>query len=155
MKNLAKSSFVYISVVSVLAVFSTANTASSQGMRFQFTNPTFGGDSFNSSHLLSLADIQNRHIDDGFEADEELSEEDLFARQLESTLLFSLSDSLAEVITGAEQNSSETFTIGNQEIKYSRGTDPENGTANIVVEIKNLLDFSTTIIELPVIANSF
>ena len=73
-----------------------------------------------------MADIQNRHIDDGFEADEELSEEDLFTRQLESTLLFSLSDSLAEVITGAEQNSSETFTIGNQEIKYSRGTDPEN-----------------------------
>ena len=80
-----------------------------------------------------MADIQNRHIDDGFEADEELSEEDLFARQLESTLLFSLSDSLAEVISGAEQNSSETFTIGNQEIKYSRGTDPENQAQPILL----------------------
>jgi curli production assembly/transport component CsgF len=145
MKNWAKISFVNISAVSALALLSSANIASSQGMSFQFTNPTFGGNSFNSSHLLALADIQNRYVDDGSGSDSLDSQDDQFVRQLQSRLLSSLSSSLSDVITGAEVNESDVITIGDQEIEYSRGLD------NIVVIIRDLLTGSETKIDLPVI----
>jgi len=38
--------------------FATAGSA--QDIRFKFNNPSFGGNAFNSSHLLGLAEIQQQ-----------------------------------------------------------------------------------------------
>ena len=132
--------------VSALLLLSFASIVSSRDMKFGFVNPTFGGDSFNSSHLLGLAEIQK----DFFKSDSETvstasSQDDLFVRQLQSRLLSGLSAGLSEAITGAKNGDSDTIRIGDQEIFYSR-------TANdINVTITNLLDGSVTEIELPVV----
>jgi len=135
-----------ILVVSSLMFLSFASTVSSRDMKFQFLNPTFGGNSFNSSHLLGLAEIQK----DFFKGKSSTissssSQSDLFVRQLQSRLLSSLSSGLSEVITGAEPGETDTIRIGDQEIYYSRTQE------DILVTITNLLDGSVTEIELPVV----
>lgn len=114
-------------------------------MTFSFTSPSFGGNSFNSSHLLALADIQNQHTDTGTASSTDNSQSSLFVRQLQSRLLSSLSTGLSEVITGAEPGDTDTITIGDQQIFYERTLE------NITVQITNLLDGSTTEIVLPVV----
>lgn len=129
-----------------LALGAMVSSAPAQDLVFQFTNPSFGGNSFNSSHLLSLADIQNQHKDDGgTQSTRSSTQSDLFVRQLQSRLLSSLSSGLSEVITGAEPGDSDTLTIGDQQIFYERTLE------TITVEITNLLDGSSTEIVLPVV----
>ncbi|MFW8595243.1 curli assembly protein CsgF [Cribrihabitans neustonicus] len=124
----------------------TMSCASSQQLTFAFTNPSFGGNPFNSSHLLGLAEIQNVYAEDGSaRARSSSSQSDLFVRQLQSRLLSSLSAGLSEVITGAEPGDSDTITIGDQQIFYERTLE------DITVLITNLLDGSTTEIVLPVV----
>lgn len=126
----------------------TALPAAAQDLTFQFVNPSFGGSSFNSSHLLSLAEIQNQHTDDGStKASIGSSQSDLFVRQLQSRLLSSLSSGLSEVITGAQPGDSDTIVIGDQQIFYERSLE------SIRVQITNLLDGSTTEILLPVVSS--
>ncbi len=123
--------------------------ASAQDLTFSFNNPSFGGNPFNSSHFLALADIQNQHTDDG---DADLTptntQSDLFVRQLQSRLLSSLSSGLSEVITGAQPGDTDTIVIGDQQIFYERSLE------NIRVQITNLLDGSSTEIVLPVVQST-
>lgn len=120
--------------------------AMAQDLTFSFTSPSFGGNSFNSSHLLALAEIQNQHTDDrSGQSSTTSSQSDLFVRQLQSRLLSSLSSGLSEVITGAQPGDTDTITIGDQQIFYERTLE------NITVQITNLLDGSTTEIVLPVV----
>lgn len=129
----------------LLAIF-YAGPAFAQDLTFNFTNPSFGGNPFYSSHLLGLADIQNQHTDDGDTTDSTSStQSDLFVRQLQSRLLSSLSSGLSEVITGAEPGDSDTIVIGDQQIFYERSLE------DIRVQITNLLDGSSTEIVLPVV----
>ncbi|MFG6665299.1 curli assembly protein CsgF [Sulfitobacter sp. 916] len=127
------------------AFFIIGGAAGAQDMTFSFTSPSFGGNSFNSSHLLALADIQNQHTDTGTASSTDNSQSSLFVRQLQSRLLSSLSTGLSEVITGAEPGDTDTITIGDQQIFYERTLE------NITVQITNLLDGSTTEIVLPVV----
>lgn len=127
------------------ALLSSPGIVGAQDLTFSFTSPSFGGNSFNSSHLLALADIQNQHTDTGTVGTTRNSQSDLFVRQLQSRLLSSLSTGLSEVITGAEPGDSDTITIGDQQIFYERTLE------NITVQITNLLDGSTTEIVLPVV----
>lgn len=128
--------------VCVVAV--AAGGARAGDIVFGFDNPSFGGNPFNSGHLLGLAEIQNRH-----EAPEELEttvpEGELFASQLRSRLLASLSQSLSTTITDADPGTSDTVTIGDQEIFYERSLD------SIRVVITNLLDGTSTTIDVPVL----
>ena len=131
------------------AVLFFAEVASSQDLSFEFVNPTFGGNSFNSSHLLGLAEIQNQFVDDGSaRSASSSSQSDLFVRQLQSRLLSSLSSGLSEVITGASPGDTDTIVIGDQEIFYERTLE------DISVRITNLLDGAVTEIVLPVVDSS-
>ncbi|MBB4175087.1 curli assembly protein CsgF [Sulfitobacter noctilucicola] len=126
-----------------------ATPSISQDLSFQFVSPTFGGSSFNSGHLLALADIQNQHTEDGStQSSTGSSQSDLFVRQLQSRLLSSLSSGLSEVITGAEPGDTDTIVIGDQQIFYERSLE------DIRVQITNLLDGSSTEILLPVVDGS-
>lgn len=127
-------------------IATSAGPSISQDLSFQFVSPTFGGNSFNSSHLLALADIQNQHTEDGStQASTGNSQSDLFVRQLQSRLLSSLSSGLSEVITGAQPGDTDTIVIGDQQIFYERSLE------DIRVQITNLLDGSSTEILLPVV----
>lgn len=123
-----------------------ASAAQGQELKFQFTNPSFGGNPFNSGHLLGLADIQNQYeAPSSGSSARGNSQTDLFVRQLQSRLLSSLSSSLAEAITGAEPGTSDTITLDEQQIFYERTVD------SVRVEITNLLDGSSTEIVIPVL----
>lgn len=139
-----------VRVAAGVAAFCSAVAVGSAGLAqdltFQFISPSLGGNSFNSSHLLALAEIQNQFTDDGSSsASSSSSQSDLFVRQLQSRLLSSLSSGLTEVITGAQPGDTDTITIGDQEIFYERSLD------SIRVVITNLLDGSDTEIVLPVV----
>jgi len=130
----------------LISFVGSINCVNAQEIVHTFNNPSFGGNSFNSSHLLGLAEIQNRTEDpaDAVSATTD-SQTNLFVRQLQSRLLSSLSSSLSEAITGAEPGTSDTIIIGDQEIFYERTLD------QVSVVITNLLDGSSTTIAVPVL----
>lgn len=109
-----------MSAVAVAAV-SMASAASAQELKFQFINPSFGGNPFNSDHLLAIATAQRPErpaSEDGTTG--ELTEAQLFARQIQSRLLSALSSSVVEAITGSSPGTTGEFTVGDQKISFER-----------------------------------
>jgi len=136
------------SIVSSPVLFGSSHVGA-QDVTFQFTNPSFGGNPFNSSHLIGLAETQNQFTGrSGGTAARSSTQSDLFVRQLQSRLLSSLSSSLSETITGAAPGDSDTIVIGDQQVFFERTLE------SIRVEITNLLDGSSTEIVLPVLAGA-
>ncbi len=107
-------------VASALAC--TALSAGAQELVYQPVNPSFGGNSFNSSHLLAIASAQNDHkapvVDDNGQ-----SQAELFARQLQSRLLSGLAASVTEAIFGDNPQESGIVQFGDQRIEFQRGLD--------------------------------
>jgi curli production assembly/transport component CsgF len=123
-----------------------ASDASAQEMVYRPVNPSFGGNPFNSDHLLGIATAQRPERDSA--AGRQLSETERFAQQIQSRILSSLSSSLVEAITGADPGTSGEFTVGDQSIFFERTlteirlriTDANTGeVTEIVVPV---LDFS-------------
>lgn len=101
--------------------------AAAQDMTYQPINPTFGGNPFNSSHLLGLANAQNSRKDPSEASNN--SEAEIFARQLQSRLLSALSSQIVDAIFGANPQESGTISFGGQTITFVR--DLENVTLTI------------------------
>lgn len=123
--------------------------AAAQEMRFEFNNPSFGGNPFNSDHLLATATAQRpeRKSDSASGGSEQLTEAQLFARQIQSRLLSALSSSVVEAITGSDPGASGEFTVGDQRISFERTLseirlrifDSTSGeTTEIIVPVLNL-----------------
>lgn len=91
----------------------------------QFTNPSFGGNPFNSSHLLGIANAQNDYTDPSARSSSSatagLSQGELFARQLESRLLSGLASQVTDAIFGPNPQDSGTVQFGEQTITFVRG----------------------------------
>lgn len=109
----------------VLAAVASAATA--QDLTYTPVNPTFGGNPFNSAHLLGVANAQNPYKDPS--ASNSSSQADAFARQLQSRLLSALSSQLVDAIFGENPQESGTISFGGQTITFHR--DLENVTLNI------------------------
>ena len=135
-------------IVLMATLLSFSGSVHAQDIKFGFVNPSFGGNPFNSGHLLGLAEIQNTHEAPRPSSATGNSQTDLFVRQLQSRILSSLSSGLAESITGADVGDTDTVTLGDQEIFYERTAD------SIVVVISDVLNGSSTRIELPVLESS-
>ena len=73
--------------------------ANAQDMVYQPNDPTFGGNPFNSAHLLGIANAQNTYKDPN--SGSSSSQADIFARQLQSRLLSALSSQIVDAIFGA------------------------------------------------------
>lgn len=107
--------------LAVLAALAVAAPASAQELKFEFNNPSFGGNPFNSDHLLGTATAQRpERKSDGAGGNGQLTEAQLFARQIQSRLLSALSSSVVEAITGADPGTSGEFVVGDQRISYER-----------------------------------
>lgn len=128
-----------------IAMLSFSGGVHAQDIKFNFVNPSFGGNPFNSGHLLGLAEIQNTYEAPRPSSATGNTQSDLFVRQLQSRLLSSLSSGLAASITGAEVGDARTVTLGDQEIFYERTLD------SITVVITDLISGGSTTIALPVI----
>lgn len=103
----------------ITAVMWTAAVgASAQDITYQPINPTFGGNPFNSAHLLGVANAQNNYRDP--KSTTGSSQGDLFARQLQSRLLSALSSQLIDAIFGENPQERGTFTLGGQTVTFIR-----------------------------------
>jgi curli production assembly/transport component CsgF len=94
-------------------------TASAQELVYTPVNPSFGGDSFNSSHLLGIANAQNDYKDPDADTKGD-TQIDQFLRQLQSRLLSSLAAEVNDAIFGENPQDSGTITFGDQTITFVR-----------------------------------
>ena len=107
-------------------------------------NPNFGGNSFNDGILLGTANAQNKYQDDGnSRAQQDPTER--FVQSLQNRLFSGLARQVEEAIFGENPQDSGTFTVGDQQVSFERGLEV------ITLEIANLADGSSTIVEVPVI----
>lgn len=105
----------------VIAGVCVSSSAQAGDLVYQPINPSFGGNPFNSSHLLAVANSQNKTKDP--DAPARGTEADIFARQLQSRLLSALSSQIVDAIFGENPQESGTIQFGDQTIEFVRGID--------------------------------
>jgi curli production assembly/transport component CsgF len=98
-----------------------ASPALAQDITYQPVDPSFGGNPFNSAHLLGIANAQNTYKDP--KATTSSSQADIFARQLQSRLLSALSSQITDAIFGDNPQQHGTISFGGQTITFDRGLD--------------------------------
>lgn len=112
-----------------------AGSAVAQQLTYTPINPTFGGNPFNSSHLLGIAGAQNNFTDPKAKATQ--TQASLFAQQLQSRLLSALSSQITNAIFGDNPQERGTITFGGQTITFVRSledvtlTITDNGTGEV------------------------
>lgn len=80
-------------------------------------NPSFGGDSFNSNHLMGMAGAENQHKETS-KASSTQSTTDRFLSMLESRLYSSLASQVADAIFGEHAQPNGTITFDDQQISF-------------------------------------
>lgn len=104
----------------VLAVLG-GTAATAQDLVHEPISPTFGGNPFNSNHILGIANAQNKNKDPN--ATSSNSQADIFARQLQSRLLSALSSQIVDAIFGENPQESGVVSFGGQTIEFFRSLD--------------------------------
>lgn len=94
------------------------NTASGQDIIFKPINPSFGGNSFNSSHLLATAEAQKMKEEKQSASRASQSNSDRFIRLLESRLYSSLATAVSEAIFGDSAKPNGTIRFDDQEVTF-------------------------------------
>ena len=102
----------------VLCAFASPTLA--QDLVYEPINPSFGGNPFNSGHLLAIANAQNDYEEPREEVDETQEQLDRFIRSLQSRLLSSLSTQVANAIFGENAQDEGTIIFGDQTISFVR-----------------------------------
>lgn len=105
-----------LSCALILAV--GVSPALAQDLTYEPISPTFGGNPFNSAHILGVANAQNDFRDP--RATTNQSQADIFARQLQSRLLSALSSQIVNAIFGDNPQESGTIKFGGQTIDFVR-----------------------------------
>lgn len=111
---------------------------------YQPINPSFGGNPFNSSHLLGLAERQNDHKDNSHPSFND-SPADQFVRQLQSRMLSSLASQVNDAIFGENAAESGRIVFGDQIITFERGLE------GVHLVIQDLAGGSQTEITVPLL----
>ncbi len=111
----------FAAIAMALGCSAIANPALAQDLVHQPISPTFGGNPFNSSHILGTANAQNNTRDPN--AVDRNDQSSIFARQLESRLLSALSSQIVDAIFGDNPQEQGTITFGGQTIEFFRGLD--------------------------------
>lgn len=122
-----------------VVVMAITTPAIAQDITYQPIDPSFGGNPFNSGHLLGIANAQNGYKDP--KAATNSSQADIFARQLQSRLLSALSSQIVNAIFGDNPQESGTISFGGQTISFVRSltevtltiTDNDTGEVTIIV----------------------
>ncbi|MGB7409029.1 MAG: curli assembly protein CsgF [Pontixanthobacter sp.] len=128
-------------LVGAAAIFAAPAPASASELTFQFTNPSFGGNPFNSPHLLAIANAQNNTSDpDAVDRSDPAAQ---FLRTLQSRLLSSLATQITDLIFGENAQDTGFIKFGDQEISFVRGVD------GVTLTIFNAADGTTTEIVIP------
>jgi curli production assembly/transport component CsgF len=113
--------FKWIFVGALVLPYPVGSAAMAQDIVYQPVNPSFGGNPFNSNHLLGVANAQNDYRDPRSTSNS--SQADIFARQLQSRLLSALSSQIIDAIFGENPQESGTISFGGQTINFFRSLD--------------------------------
>lgn len=105
----------------VAAAIAFAVPAASQDVVYRPISPTFGGNPFNSNHVLGVANANNDTRDP--RATTSNSQADIFARQLQSRLLSALSSQIVDAIFGDNPQEQGVISFGGQTIEFFRSLD--------------------------------
>lgn len=92
-----------------------------QDVVYRPISPTFGGNPFNSNHVLGVANANNDTRDP--RAASSNSQADIFARQLQSRLLSALSSQIVDAIFGDNPQEQGIISFGGQTIEFFRSLD--------------------------------
>ena len=111
----------YLKASLAAAVFVVATPVAAQDVVYRPISPTFGGNPFNSNHVLGVANANNNTRDP--RATSTNSQADIFARQLQSRLLSALSSQIVDAIFGDNPQESGTISFGGQTIEFFRSLD--------------------------------
>lgn len=130
---------VCVRVLAPVVMVCAAAPAFAQDIVYQPISPTFGGNPFNSAHILGTANAQNDYRDP--RAATSGSQADIFARQLQSRLLSALSSQIVDAIFGENPQERGTIRFGGQTIEFVRGleevtltiTNDETGEVTTIV----------------------
>lgn len=103
------------------AALVVAVPVAAQDVVYRPISPTFGGNPFNSNHVLGVANANNNTRDP--RAASTNSQADIFARQLQSRLLSALSSQIVDAIFGDNPQEQGTISFGGQTIEFFRSLD--------------------------------
>ncbi|MDA0781176.1 MAG: curli assembly protein CsgF [Rickettsiales bacterium] len=142
MNRLLQSVFVVLSS-SAISLFSLVSSASP--LTYQPTNPSFGGNPFNSSHLIGLANEQKSFTSARTSIPSRDPLDD-FSRTIQRSLLSRLSQDIADSILGENAQDSGSFLIGDTQIFFA------NDGTNVSIDLTDLTTGGTTNIILPATA---
>ncbi len=125
--------------LALTAAIFVMSPAEAQDLVYQPVNPSFGGNPFNSAHLLGVANAQNDYRDPASASGG--SQSNIFARQLQSRLLSALSAQVVDAIFGDNPQERGTISFGGQTINFVRGlegvtitiTDDVTGEVTVIV----------------------
>ena len=95
-----------------------ASEAQAQELVHRFINPAFGGNPFNSDHLLATANADRPKEPQNTAPP--ASDEELIARQIRGRFLSDLSADITEAIATAKPGQSGNFEFGDQRISFTR-----------------------------------
>lgn len=110
-------------------------------LTYQPTNPSFGGNPFNASHLTALAEVQKQ-----YDAPTDTTTRDPladFTQTVTSRLLSRLSTDIADAIFGENAQDSGTFNVGDTTIDFERVGD------SVVIDINDAATGGSTTVTLP------
>ena len=131
-----------LSIAAASLMFAWAAPSWAQDLVYEPINPSFGGNAFNSAHLLAIANAQNDYDPPEPDRDDTQDQLDRFVRSLQSRLLSSLSTQVANAIFGEDAQDEGTIVFGDQTINFVRTLE------GIQLTITNA-DGSQTVITIP------
>jgi curli production assembly/transport component CsgF len=138
---------IFLGLAAAGMALAVASGAAAQDLTYRPINPTFGGNPFNSSHLLGIANAQNDYKDP--QSTTGSSQGDIFARQLQSRLLSAVSSQLVDAIFGDDPQERGTFSLGGQTISFVRDLE------NVTITITDDATGEITTIVVPLFVNVF
>ncbi len=106
-------------------------------------NPSFGGNPFNSAHLLGVANSINKYKDPSALDNSDPAKQ--FLRTIQSRLLSTVATQITDLIFGENAQESGVIRFGDQEISFVRGID------SVTLIITNFADGSVTEIVVPLL----
>jgi curli production assembly/transport component CsgF len=103
----------------IAALVLSTSSACADDLIYTPVNPSFGGNPFNSSHLLAVANAQN-----DYEAPRTReSQADQFVRMLQSRLLSSLATRVSDAILGEGAQPTGEIVYGEQTVRWETSID--------------------------------
>ncbi|WP_232307491.1 curli assembly protein CsgF [Sphingobium chungbukense] len=132
-------------IMAAMMVFALVrpDAASASDLVYTPNNPSFGGNPFNSAHLLGVANAINKYKDPTATTSSDPASQ--FLRTLQSRLLSTLASQITDVIFGANAQESGLIKFGDQEISFVRGVD------SVTLTISDLASGSVSEIVVPLL----